>query len=191
MNSLKQSSTLPLKFVNFNGITFLVTLVSFHVALSSLCDLEYRGDSPRIHRFWEAGDDLQRSIFESGQEAEFSLRETRCIARHCGTEEYLPSTASFHVIAIVFWLFCRPGSLLPSATEDDLNTFAYILSALESKKEKLTSKMGEEKLSLLPELHSRIAVLKNLQYIDEDDTVTMKGRCCCFVFLLFERMLMK
>ena len=48
----------------------------------------------------------------------------------------------------------------------------------------LTNKMGEEKLSLLPELHSRIAVLKNLQYIDEDDTVTLKGRCCCFVFRL-------
>lgn len=82
MNSLKQSSTLPLKFVNFNGVMFLVTLVSFQVAFRSLCELEYRGDSPRIHRFGQAGHDLQRPVFEPGQEAEFSLRKAHCIASH-------------------------------------------------------------------------------------------------------------
>lgn len=84
----------------------------------------------------------------------------------------------------VVWPFrflCRSGTLLSTASEDNLNEYAYILSALESKKEKLKSKMGEQNLSLLPELYARIAVLKNLQYIDKDDTVTLKGRCCCFV----------
>ena len=67
----------------------------------------------------------------------------------------------------------------------------YLVSALKEKKNAILDQLSDEKIAMLPELHARIAVLKNLQYIDEDDTVTMKGRCCCFVSQLIERMLMK
>ena len=104
MNSLKQSSTLPLKCINFNGIMFLVSHVSFHVLAPSLCDLEYRSDSPGIRRFWQADHDVQHSVLEPGQEAGFSLREIRRIARHCGAEEHLSRAAPFHVGCNVFWV---------------------------------------------------------------------------------------
>ena len=41
--------------------------------------------------------------------------------------------------------------------------------------------MSSDKLGMLPELHSRIAVLRNLLYVDNQDLVTLKGRCCCLV----------
>lgn len=52
---------------------------------------------------------------------------------------------------------------------------------IKKKRDLLAEEMSEEKLGLFPELHSRIAVLKNLKYVDENDVVTIKGRSCCFV----------
>ena len=61
--------------------------------------------------------------------------------------------------------------------------YPRVLAYLEIKKKRdqIADAMSEEKLGLFPELHSRIAVLKNLQYVDENDVDTIKGRCCCFV----------
>ena len=52
---------------------------------------------------------------------------------------------------------------------------------LKRKRDVLAEEMSEEKLGLFPELHSRIAVLKNLNYVDANDVDTIKGRCCCVV----------
>lgn len=57
----------------------------------------------------------------------------------------------------------------------------YLVSALKEKKNAILDQLSDEKIAMLPELHARIAVLKNLQYIDENDMVTLKGRCCCLV----------
>ena len=61
--------------------------------------------------------------------------------------------------------------------------YPQVLSYLDlCKKEKiLSSELSEEKLGLFPELHARIAVLRNLNYVDENDVNTIKGRCGCFV----------
>lgn len=59
----------------------------------------------------------------------------------------------------------------------------HLLLKLQQKSEELNMHMSTNKMGLLPELHSRIAVLKNLQYIDDQDMVTLKGRCCCLVCL--------
>lgn len=64
--------------------------------------------------------------------------------------------------------------------EEVLSTIANILD-LRAKRNEMKEEMSAEKLGLLPEVHSRIAVLKNLDFIDEDEMVTLKGRCCCFV----------
>lgn len=52
---------------------------------------------------------------------------------------------------------------------------------LNAKQKELKELMSSDKLSMLPELHSRIAVLRNLMYVDSQDLVTLKGRCCCLV----------
>lgn len=64
--------------------------------------------------------------------------------------------------------------------EEVLSVLANILE-LRAKRNEMKEEMSAEKLGLLPEVHSRIAVLKNLDFIDEDEMVTLKGRCCCFV----------
>ena len=55
------------------------------------------------------------------------------------------------------------------------------LIQLNAKQKELKELMSSDKLSMLPELHSRIAVLRNLMYVDSQDLVTLKGRCCCLV----------
>lgn len=52
---------------------------------------------------------------------------------------------------------------------------------LNAKQKELKEIMSSDKLGMLPELHSRIAVLRNLMYVDNQDIVTLKGRCCCLV----------
>ena len=59
-----------------------------------------------------------------------------------------------------------------------------LIQQLREKEEELSLFMSTNKLGMLPELQSRIAVLKNLQYIDDQDMVTMKGRCCSNVCTL-------
>ena len=62
-----------------------------------------------------------------------------------------------------------------------------LIQQLREKEEELSLFMSTNKLGMLPELQSRIAVLKNLQYIDDQDMVTMKGRCCSNVGILIHR----
>ena len=61
--------------------------------------------------------------------------------------------------------------------------YPQVLSYLDLRKKEriLSSELSEEKLGLFPELHARIAVLRNLNYVDENDVNTIKGRCGCFV----------
>lgn len=55
------------------------------------------------------------------------------------------------------------------------------ITQLNEKQKELKDLMSSDKLGMLPELHSRIAVLRNLLYVDNQDLVTLKGRCCCLV----------
>ena len=59
-----------------------------------------------------------------------------------------------------------------------------LIQQLREKEEELSLFMSMNKLGMLPELQSRIAVLKNLNYIDDQDLVTMKGRCCSNVCII-------
>jgi antiviral helicase SKI2 len=45
----------------------------------------------------------------------------------------------------------------------------------------LAAKAGDAGLAQLPEFHQRVAVLQGMGYLEEDRTVTMKGRVCCEV----------
>lgn len=52
---------------------------------------------------------------------------------------------------------------------------------LEEKVASLKQAISEQNLELLPDYEQRIAVLKELQYIDENSTVLLKGRVACEV----------
>ncbi|OXU24095.1 hypothetical protein TSAR_004469 [Trichomalopsis sarcophagae] len=59
---------------------------------------------------------------------------------------------------------------------------------LEQKKQELLKRLGDEYLGNYPEYESRLAVLKELDYIDREDRVTLKGRVAlemgtCEIFL--------
>jgi antiviral helicase SKI2 len=46
---------------------------------------------------------------------------------------------------------------------------------------KLRMFMSEQNLELIPDYEQRIAVLKDLRFIDENSTVLLKGRVACEV----------
>jgi antiviral helicase SKI2 len=52
---------------------------------------------------------------------------------------------------------------------------------LEDKVASLKQAISEQNLELLPDYEQRISVLKDLQYIDENSTVLLKGRVACEV----------
>lgn len=47
--------------------------------------------------------------------------------------------------------------------------------------------LSDQNLELLPDYEQRISVLKELQFIDENQTVQLKGRVACEVRLLLEK----
>lgn len=73
------------------------------------------------------------------------------------------------------------GSFLKGANREQVLSLLLVILQLRGKRSEMKEAMSTEKLGLLPEVHSRIAVLKNLLYIDENEMVTLKGRCCCYV----------
>ena len=73
------------------------------------------------------------------------------------------------------------ASFLKESNRDQVLSLLLVITQLRAKRNEMKEAMSMEKLGLLPEVHSRIAVLKNLLYIDENEMVTLKGRCCCCV----------
>ena len=78
-----------------------------------------------------------------------------------------------------------PDSCTMCPDQSTCSATLHLLLKLQQKSDELNMHMSTNKMGLLPELHSRIAVLKNLQYIDDQDMVTLKGRCCCLVCVLY------
>lgn len=52
---------------------------------------------------------------------------------------------------------------------------------MEEKVASLKQAISEQNLELLPDYEQRIAVLKEMQFIDENSTVLLKGRVACEV----------
>jgi len=58
---------------------------------------------------------------------------------------------------------------------------------LEGKIAELRMALSEQNLELLPDYEQRIAVLKELQFIDDNSTVLLKGRVACEVSFFVPR----
>jgi antiviral helicase SKI2 len=58
------------------------------------------------------------------------------------------------------------------------------MKAIEAELQELKLVLSDQNLELLPDYEQRIAVLKELQYIDVTSTVLLKGRVACEVSLL-------
>lgn len=52
---------------------------------------------------------------------------------------------------------------------------------IENELQSLKMMLSDQNLELLPDYEQRVAVLKELQFIDEDSTVLLKGRVACEV----------
>jgi len=52
---------------------------------------------------------------------------------------------------------------------------------IEAQLQELKLALSDQNLELLPDYEQRVAVLKELQYIDETSTVLLKGRVACEV----------
>jgi antiviral helicase SKI2 len=57
------------------------------------------------------------------------------------------------------------------------------IKQLEAELQELKMALSDQNLELLPDYEQRVAVLKDLQYIDETSTVMLKGRVACEVSL--------
>lgn len=75
------------------------------------------------------------------------------------------------------------GSVSDDLFERDYETL-HGQRVLEEKIALLRVAISDQNLELLPDYEARIAVLKELQFIDENSTVLVKGRVACEVLLL-------
>jgi antiviral helicase SKI2 len=61
---------------------------------------------------------------------------------------------------------------------------------IRQKIEELRNIMSDQNLELLPDYEQRVAVLKELGFINENGNVELKGRVACEVFLISPNQLM-